>query len=91
MPEDNSILMDGRIMSMSEYLYGYKSSRWDDMKYFEALNDRAECAEKLYKKLNKTSKNGTIKLPYSDEVRMHKVYKAWQHNLKLIEERTKYI
>jgi len=71
-------------MKTTEYLYELDLESLENMKYFKALQYKSNCARRLYSKLLNESKIDT-----SDELEERKfyVYRAWQHNEKLLRER----
>jgi hypothetical protein len=68
--------------SKSEYYYGCSYKVWENLPYFEAIKVRRDKARELYKKLDELDTTD-----YDILVRKHKVYKAWQDNEKLLDER----
>ena len=66
----------------SEYYYGCSYKEWENLPYFEAIKKRRDKARKLYIELNKINTTD-----YDILLRKHKVYKAWQDNEKLLDER----
>ena len=71
-------------MKQTEYLYELNIKSLENMKYFQGLQYKSNCAKRLYNKLNEESKTN-----YSDELHERKfhVYKAWKHNERLMNER----
>lgn len=84
MPEDNNMKhFNGKTMTASEYYYGVPADSWDTMTYPEAIQDRYQRVQKLYFKL--------CKLPnvaYDDQVRYHKITKAYNDCKQLVDERS---
>ena len=71
-------------MKTTEYLYDLNIDMLEQMKYFDALQYKANCARRLYNKLVAESK-------YDNSFELHErkfyVYKAWKHTEKLLRER----
>jgi len=71
-------------MKTTEYLYELNINNLEKMKYFDALQYKANCAKRLWNKLEQESKT-------NDSFNLHErkfyVWKAWRHTLKLLEER----
>jgi len=71
-------------MKTTEYLYELNIESLEKMKYFDALQYKANCAKRLYNKLEQESKtNNSFEL----HERKFYVFKAWKHTLKLLKER----
>ena len=71
-------------MRTTEYLYELNIAVLEEMKYFDAIQYKANCAKKLWVKLEEESK-----LDPSFELHERKFYvwEAWGHNKKLLRER----
>jgi hypothetical protein len=71
-------------MRSTEYLYELDLESLEKMKYFEALRYKANCAKRLYTKLEKEKVfNNSFEL----QERIFYVYRAWKHTEKLINEK----
>ena len=74
-------------MTSSEYYYGVSFEVWQDMKYFDAIKKRVECAKKLYEELWIEQQNSRTELPFEKRKRLWKVEKALRDNQKLLNEK----
>ncbi len=91
MPLDDNIKnFNGQTITASEYYYGCLASTWDDMKYWEAIEDRNNRASALFKKLYQEVIDAGYLTPLSDEkqIRIKKVRTASQDTKQLLDERT---
>ena len=71
-------------MKKTEYLYELNSNNLSKMLYFNGLQYKANCAKRLWNKLNEEQKtNSSFEL----HERMFYVWKAWKHTEGLINER----
>jgi hypothetical protein len=77
-------------MRGSEYYYGegISPNRWDNMLYFEAIEDRRNLARDLYFKLYKIQEESETEMPFDFRLRLGKVESAWKLNQKLLDERS---
>ncbi len=84
MPEDKNVKhLNGRSLTASEYYYDCPSDTWDNMNYRDAIEDRYERAKQLYFKLYNSSQD-----TFDDQVRFHKVQKAYNDTKQLLDERS---
>ena len=71
-------------MKTTEYLYELDIASLEKMLYFDALQYKANCAKRLWNKLEAESKT-------NDSFDLHErkfyVWEAWGHNKKLLRER----
>jgi len=74
-------------MTTSEYLYEAKPDTWDNMLYFEALEDKYQRSKKLYEKMLEKEWNSKTEMSYEFRIRLHKVRRAMDFNKELLEER----
>ena len=71
-------------MKKTEYLYELDGLMLSKMYYFDGLQYKANCAKRLWNKLNaEQSTNKSFEL----HERMFYVWKAWKHTEGLIDER----
>lgn len=75
-------------MTKSMYLYGCESDIWDDMLFYEALEDRKERAFKIHKELLLDT---SLPMSYELEVRRFEVHQAFQLMHKIIQERKDFV
>jgi len=71
-------------MKTTEYLYELDIASLREMKYFDALQYKANCAKRLWNKLN--NERVTIN-SFELHERMFYVWKAWKHTEELLNER----
>ena len=91
MPLDKNIKqINGKSVSASYYYYGCEASTWDEMKYWEAIEDRHTRAYALFKVLYKEDIALGLGTSLSDEcaLRLRKVGIAVKDTKQLLDERT---
>ncbi len=91
MPSDKNIKqINGTSVSASYYYYGCEASTWDDMKYWEAIEDRHKRAYALFGTLYKEDIALGIGtgLPEEKALRLRKVDIAVKDTKQLLDERT---
>jgi hypothetical protein len=74
-------------MKGSEYYYNCSPDTWDNMLYFEAIEDRRNRARDLYYELYMIQENSEKEMPFEFRKRLGKVESAWKLNQKLLDER----
>jgi len=74
-------------MSASMWYYGCEFSEWADLKYFDAIQKRVDCAKELYHDLLKKEQRNQFQLSFEERKRLWKVEKALRDNQKLLNER----
>ncbi len=71
-------------MKTTEYLYELDINTLSKMMYFKALQYKANCAKRLWNKLDVESKTNNS---FEINERMFYVWKAWKHTEKLLGEK----
>ena len=70
-------------MKTTEYLYELNIDSLSKMKYFDALQYKANCTKRLWNKLDVESKTNNS---FEINERMFYVWKAWKHSERLLGE-----
>ena len=87
MNPENTKEYQGKTITESEYYYGVKSSYWDNMYYWDAVEDRRNRARDIYYKISTIDTKNIKPLTYEESVRQHKVKKAFDDTQRLLDER----